>query len=540
MSPLAAANFWLPTVDALSRFGPLWVLAGTVCAVLVGALIYGRRAQPTAAVALIGAALTAMSCVSVRARAVAGGWAGLAPDGRAPMLLVDGFSIFFTLLVSLFLVAVIGLWWFGYRGGQSGMDMHASAPEFFVLLLASAVGMVLMVSTTNLLLLILAVEMASLPSYALAGFEKRSRLGAEASVKYVLFGGITSAIMVYGVSLLYGQFQTLDLAVIAHQLADGTRGGTLAAIALFGLMVGIGFKISAVPFHFWCPDVFQGAAIEVTTWLSVASKAAGLGLLLRVMGVAAAAGIEGGFASGLSIGVGIFAAITCTVGNFCALHQTNIKRLLAYSSIAHAGYMLMAGAILAGVSPDMAHPAFTALTIYLIVYLFMNLGAFGVAAMVYWSSGEESLSGYTALGRRQPFLAVVMTVCLVSLVGLPPFGGFTAKYWLLINVWGAGLIWLVVVAVLNTALSLYFYMRVIRQMWLIEGEGPAIRAPLAAQALVGICAAVILWTGTLAIDPIRRRAEGYARSLFLGQPVAAEAQATPPADAEPGRLASKP
>lgn len=511
--------FWLPSLDSLSNLGPLWVLTGTIVAVLIGAMIYGRKAQPTAAVALIGSALTAITCLSLRGRVAGGGWAGLSPDGRTPMLLADNFSVFFSLLIALFLAAIIGLWWFGHHAGRTRMDMHANAPEFFVLLLASAVGMVLMVSTTNLLLIVLAIEMASLPSYALAGFEKRARLGAEAALKYMLFGGITSAIMVYGVSLLYGQYQTLDLVVIAGKLAAGS-GGVLSAVAFFGLMVGVGFKISAVPFHFWCPDVFQGAAIEVTTWLSVASKAAGLGLMLRIMGVCAAAGLDSGFSHGLSTGIGVFAALTCTVGNFAALHQTNIKRLLAFSSIAHAGYMLMAGAILTRVSPEQAHPAFAALIVYLIVYLFMNLGAFGVAAMVFWSTGDESLSGYAGLGKRQPLLAIVLTICLVSLVGLPPLGGFVAKFVLLMNVWNAGLAWLVVVAVLNTALSLYFYMKVVRQMWLVESDGPAIRAPIAGQVLVLMCAIVIVITGTLGIPRLKVRSDGYAQQLYFGAPAA--------------------
>jgi len=284
-----------------------------------------------------------------------------------------------------------------------------------------------------------------------------------------------------------------------------------------------------VPFHFWCPDVFEGAAIEVTTWLSVASKAAGLGLFIRVLGIPIQAGLDpaSDFASGISLTVGLFAALTCTVANLAAFHQTNIKRLLAYSSIAHAGYMLMAAAILTKAQPDAAHPAFSALAAYLIVYLFMNLGAFGCAAMVYWATGKETLDAYTGLGRRQPLIALCMTIALVSLVGLPPLGGFAAKVWLLVNVWEYQLYWLVIVAVLNTAISLYYYVRVIRQMYLTDDDQPAISAPFGGLALVALSAVVILATGTLAFGTLREKADFFAARLYLGSPPAAAASGVP-------------
>lgn len=508
--------FWFPDGTSLSNLGPMWALIGTMVALLLAPLAVGRGARTASLIALIGAVLTAAACFWVLPRVGEGGWAGMAPFDRAPMLVVDNFSLFFTLLLSLFLTAVIGLWIFGYHAPAPHTDMHRNAPEFFVLLLASALGMVMMVSTSHLLMILIAVELASLPSYALAGFDKRHRLGAEASLKYVLFGGITSAIMIYGASLLYGIYGTMDLAVIARGMASPDGVSVLSAIATFALMVGIGFKISAVPFHFWCPDVFEGAAIEVTTWLSVVSKAAGLGLLVRVVSMMAQAGIEPGYGYALATGIGLFATLTCTVGNLSAFRQTNIKRLLAYSSIAHAGYMLMAAAILVQAAPNEAHPAFSALAAYLIVYLFMNLGAFGCAAMVYWATGSESIEGYSNLGRRHTFMAIAMTICLVSLVGLPPLGGFAAKYWLLVNVWDAGFIWLVVVAVLNTALSLYYYVRVLRQMWLVDDERPAISAPAGGLAIVGLSAFVILWTGTLAIGTLRISADDATRNLYLG------------------------
>lgn len=520
----AAAPFWLPDADSLAHLAPMWVLIGTIVTVLLGAMVVGRRALPIAGIALIGAVLTGASCFWVFDRVADGAWTGLSPGQRAPMLLADNFSMFFGVLVSAFLAAVIGLWICGAGVTDNRADMHRNAPEFFVLLLGSALGMLLMVSTTNLLMIVIAIELASLPSYGLAAFDKRSRVGAEAGIKYVLFGGVTSAIMIYGVSLLYGLYGTLDVSAIAGQLARG-EPSLLAAIALFAVTVGIGFKISAVPFHYWCPDVFEGAAIEVTTWLSVASKAAGLGLLLRILGIIAQAGAGTAFTAYASLAVGIFATLTCTVANLAALHQTNIKRLLAYSSIAHAGYMLMAAAIFTRVNTADSHPAFAPLAVYLIVYLFMNLGAFGCAAMVSWATGSETLDGYAGLGRRQPWVALLMSVCLFSLVGLPPLGGFVAKIWLLYGVWGAGLKWLVVVAVINTAISLYYYAKVARAMWLTPDQRPAFSAPVAGLALASLSVIVVLLTGTVAINPLLQRADALTKNLYLGTPGTAEVTA---------------
>src|SRR5215203_379850 len=259
--------------------------------------------------------------------------------------------------------------------------------------------MSLMASASNLLMLFMAVEMASLPSYVLAGFRKTHRVGAEASLKYVLFGAATSAVMVYGLSMLYGLYGTLQLysttsadgahvAGLAEMMTRSPGGAALLVIAVFGIIVGVGFKVSAVPFHFWCPDVFEGASIDVSAFLSVASKGAALALLLRVlMTFAAGANFHDG--PGLSLTalatvVGVIGAITATVGNTSAFVQTNIKRLLAYSSIAHAGYMLCALSLLvrgakAQADFDPTGEAARAILIYLAIYMFMNLGAFTVA-----------------------------------------------------------------------------------------------------------------------------------------------------------------
>lgn len=514
----------MPDPAELACFAPEFVLIGTIVAVLIIPLLFKRQAGLSAFVAGAGAILTAAAAVSV-GRMISHGFAGLAPDGAAPMLLVDPLSLFFKVLLAAFLGGVIILWVLG------GAYRDEDSPEFFVMLLGSALGMSLMVSTTNLLMLIIAMELASLPSYVLAGFVKRDRIGAEASMKYAVFGAIASAMMIYGASLLYGCFGTLDLPTMARQMGQGgadTIGEPMLAIGLLGVGVGLAYKISAVPLHFWCPDVFQGAPIEVTTWLSVASKGAGLVALLRVVFSLAHPPLAGeavmavrDLLAPMATVVAVVAAVTCTVGNLAAYRQTNIRRMLAYSSIAHAGYMLMAGAILS----SKTNAGIAAVVAYLIVYLFMNLGAFGGLALVAWSTGSEQAEAFRGLYRRAPWVAMAMTACLFSLIGLPPFGGFVAKFSLLWALGQGGLWWLVVVAVVNTLFSLYYYARLVWVMYFDDDEKPAIRTPLAGQVMMMACAVALLLTGTVFAPWLWDQGEAFATGLY--RPLAAVAQALP-------------
>jgi NADH-quinone oxidoreductase subunit N len=288
-------------------------------------------------------------------------------------------------------------------------------------------------------------------------------------------------------------------------------------VALLGLCIGLGFKISLVPLHFWCPDVFEGAPIEITTWLSVASKGAGLAALLRVVFSLANPAMDGASVAAtrdalgpMSLTIGLVAAITCTVGNLVAYRQASVKRMLAYSSIAHAGYMLMAAAILS--SPG--NGGIAAVVAYLIVYLFMNLGAFGCVALVYWATGSESSDAFRGMRRRAPWLAVAMAVCLFSLIGLPPLGGFIAKFKLLLALGQAQLWWLVVVAVLNTLFSLYYYAKLVWVMFFEDDEQPLIAAPAGGQALLLACAAVLILTGTVLAPWLLNQANAYAEHLY--------------------------
>ena len=540
------ATMWIPSFDELTRFAPLFTLVATIVALLLGAIAVGRNRDVSTAIATIGALATGF--LAWRAlSAPAENWTGFDPTGSGPMLVADRFSHFVILLVSVFLILVTGMWRLGQSSDLPDTEVARQDPvEFFVLLVGSAFGMSLMVSTTNLLMIILAVEMASLPSYGITAFRKQNRVAAEASLKYVLFGAITSATMIYGASLLYGYYGSLDLFTIGQAIAAEMQGSqtpsVFMAVAMFAFLVGIAFKVSAVPFHFWCPDVFQGASIEVTTWLSVASKAAGLGLMLRVVTVLVS---SPQYYSPETLGyvaqaIAVMAALTCTVGNLSAFRQMNLKRLLAFSSIAHAGYMLMAVAILwrpDGGGVGLSHPAFSSVTSYIMVYLVMNAGAFGVVAMVYWATGSESITAMNGLIRRNPVLAVSMAIILFSLVGLPPLGGFIAKYYLLAAVMKGGLAWLVVVAVLNTLISLYYYARIAKAM-IFEDDGlPLMPAPLSGQFAVVVCAVIILVTGTIGPSWLLNAGDATALNLYsVVQPDSSDtpsgiAQAKPAASA---------
>jgi NADH-quinone oxidoreductase subunit N len=522
MNPMLA-TFFMPTAEHLRWYSPELALVGTMIAILIAPLAVGRSARTTALIAVIGLAIAILCTWSVGGIVRERGLSGLAPPDAAGMLIADNLSVFFKLVLMIFAAGVSLLWWYG-----SAQREH-DAPAFFVLLLGSALGMSLMVSTLNLLLMIIAIEFASLPSYAIVAFDKRDRLAAEAALKYVIFGSVSFAILCYGVSLLYGAYQTLDVSAIAGAVLSDISAGrnrVILTLALLGVLFGIGFKISAVPFHFWCPDAFQGARIEVTTWLSVVSKAAGLMLLLRLVhafGVAAGPiAYQTPATTALAWVIGILAMITCTVGNLSAYLQTSVKRMLAYSSIAHAGYMMMAATIFVYTGDNATSGAISAVMFYILVYLFMNLGAFGVTAMVVWATGSDSLDAFTGLVRRSAWLAVPMLFCLISLVGLPPFGGFVAKYWLLYALadsergGGTPLHWiLVIVAVLNTLLSLFFYLRIVKQMMLRDDDRPAVHAPVGGVALVNVCGVVVLLLGFLLIQPVKDRTDRFARNLFV-------------------------
>lgn len=512
----------LPLIPSWEQLRPfiadLWLIA-TMVGVLLTPFFVRRNSASNTACALVTLAGLGLGLISLVLVTLSGGITGEQFSG---MLVLDNVAILWKCLLLLFVIGVVLMWF-----AAVAPNMHeGDGPEFFTLLLGATLGMSLMASTSNLLMLVIAVEMASLPSYVLAGFRKTNTIGAEASLKYVLFGAATSAIMIYGLSILYGLYGTLQMEQIATQMAHSTAGGggSLLIVSLLGLIVGIGFKISAVPFHFWCPDVFEGANIDVSAFLSVASKGAALTLLMRLlMLIAGAAGFDSGNQTlvALAIILGVLGAVTATVGNLGAFVQNNIKRLLAYSSIAHAGYMLCALSLLVKhdapvVGIDGTNAAAQAILLYLAVYLFMNLGAFTVAAVIGRQTGSEDIRDYADMRRRSPLLAFCMSIFLFSLVGLPPLAGFAAKLNVMYVLGHNGGWWWALVAIigLNTIFSLYYYVRVIRMMYLSSSDAPAFFPnPLGGAIAIGCAAMLVLML--IGWGPLNTLTTRYGK-LYIG------------------------
>ncbi len=389
------------------------------------------------------------------------------------LLVYDTFAVYLRGLLLLFVLLFVA---FTQLSGIPGRDHDT---EFFTLILGATLGMCLMVSANHMLIVFLGVEMVSVPSYVLAGLLKQRRQSSEAALKFAVFGAGTAGVMLYGISLVVGTLGSAHLPTMATQLAAMIQTHAVTdrtlVLVLGGLMivVGIAFKLSAFPFHFWAPDVFEGATAEVAAFLSIASKVAALGLLVRlVLGLGTAmepavmATLEPvrHYLYGL---VALLAAVTCTFGNLAAYGQTNMKRLLAYSTIAHAGYMMMpiaAALAMAGSDPAGAQEAIASLVFYATIYLFMNLGAFAVVAFLRNTLGSEEIADYAGLVRTSPGVVVCMAVILFSLVGLPPLAGFAAKFTIFAALFNSGLYLLLTIGALNTVLSLFYYLRVIRVM----------------------------------------------------------------------------
>ncbi len=377
----------------------------------------------------------------------------------------DFFKIFFVLVTAVIVVVSLRAKdAIDYTGGK---DSEAS--EYYALLLTATLGMNLMAASADLLMAYLSLEMVSLVSYILVGFKKRNRQSSEAALKYVIFGGVASGVMLFGLSLLYGlsggtAFDTVRTALISQ----GDAGLMITVLAVVCVLAGFGYKIAAVPFHMWCPDVYQGAPTPVTAFLSVGPKAAGIALLIRFFtnGWGAVPGEEQLFGAPWVILFGVLSAATMTLGNLSALLQDNIKRLLAYSSIAHAGYLLMAMSVF-------SRDGEQAILFYLVAYLFMNLGAFVVVIGFSEAGIGETIDSYNGLGIRAPIFAVLMVIFLFSLTGLPPMAGFVGKFYLFAAVLKKGgpfYMTLALIGILNSAISLYYYARIMKAMYFTKGE----------------------------------------------------------------------
>lgn len=491
----------LPTWAQLRLLLPEIALILGMCAVILAPMLARRNRFAAAWAAAATLVLALVAVVASMIQPVEQAWL---LDGSVlhGMLTIDPFSQFFKLLLVVFALLVLGQWLALGRDRIRQGDL----PDFLCLLLGGATGMALMASSSNLLMMFIAIETASLPSYALAGFRKWSADGAEGGLKYVLFGAASSAIGVYGLSLVYGAAGSLAFADVGQAVAADVNPAM--AVGLVAMFAGLAFKLSAAPMHFWCPDVFQAAPFEITTFLSVASKGAAVILLARLLHaiglhapaltattdqlLAPAAG---------AMGIGLLGAVTATVGNVAAMRQTHLRRLLAYSSIAHAGYMIMAAASFPLLDAHAAQPVAQAILFYLTVYLFMNTGAFTVAAVIARRYGSEQLDDMAGLLRASPLLVVLMAVFLLSLFGMPGLGGFWGKVYLALGMLEpGGTLGYVLVAVLlvNTVLSLYVYLRPLYPMVFLPAANAmaaTFRPTALALSLLLICAAGLLWTG---------------------------------------------
>jgi NADH-quinone oxidoreductase subunit N len=513
----------LPPLDNAASFAfalpDLVLAAGIVLVLAVGLISRGlpRRYPAALAVAITIAAVAAtLATADGQSRGLFGG-----------LIARDAFADFFKLLAPA-AAAIVSLLALRARDAIDFSTAHKDdeAPEFFALILTAALGVQLMAAATDLLMAYLALELVSIMSYVLTGFSRGSRRSAEAALKYVVYGGVASGAMLYGLSLLYGIAGSTSLSAVVAALATAPRPLALVAVALS--LAGLGYKVAVVPFHMWCPDVYEGAPTPVAAFLSVAPKAGGFALLMRFFGdptalaVAADTGAPAPAVPWALLAL-VVAVLTMTLGNLAALSQRNIKRLLAYSSIAHAGYVFLGLAV----GAPAGHQA---ILFYLGAYLFMNLAAFGVVVAVADLSGggsdaavdAERIANWAGLSRRAPLLALVMTIALLALGGLPPSAGFIGKYYLFSALIAAGraqgqTMYFVaaLIAVGNSVVSLYYYLRVIRSMYIdpVPAALGVARAPIAAPLpalLLALVAAIvalgIYWTplATLSAEALGR------------------------------------
>ena len=446
-------------VRSLALFRPETALvAGLLLVVLADATLAAWR--NAAAKAITVASLLAALVFAFQLQA-----AGTSASVFAGQVVVDPLgSAFKVVLVAASLLTVLA---FSFRNSK---ELHGLGQcELYALVLALTFSALLLAASNDLVMLYLSLEMVSITSYVMVAYLKGDRMSNEASLKYVLFGAASTGAMLYGLSLLYGMTGHTSIPAIQEFLAAGVTEANRFAIFAIALLVlaGFGFKIAAVPFHFWCPDVYQGAATPVTALLSVLPKAAGLGIALRFFYGAFSSPAGGPWDLETSLSwpglVMLVSVVTMTVGNVAALTQTNMKRLLAYSSIAHAGYLLMG---VVALSQNGAR----ALLVYLAAYLFMNLGAFLVVTLVHLHEGTFDLRDYPGLYRRSPLLTVAMAFFLLSLVGIPPFVGFLGKLYVFASVIEKGYGVYAFIGAVNAAIAAYYYFRVLKVMTIDAGN----------------------------------------------------------------------
>ncbi|MBM4237285.1 MAG: NADH-quinone oxidoreductase subunit N [Euryarchaeota archaeon] len=431
---------------------------------------------------------------------LAGGAEEITFDGG--LIRMDAFAAVFKLvfLAVAFYVALASV---RYVQGQK----HVA--EYYTLIMLATVGMMVVASSLDLITLFIGLELASLSSYALVGFSKSDKRGAEAATKYFIIGGLSSAISLYGISLLYGiagstLFTDIGAAISAAESLD-----PVIILSLGLLVAGFGFKVAIVPFHMWAPDVYEGAPTTITALLAASSKKMGFVALFKIFLIGLIA-----IKADWDVVIAIIAVVTMTVGNILAISQTNMKRMLAYSSIAQAGYILI-------VLPVGTEYALAGGIFHIITHAFMKGGAFIIVAALASVALGESTADYKGLGRRSPILAFSMTALLFSLAGIPPLAGFASKFWLFSSAVDVSIapgsnwiVWLAVAGVINSALSLYYYVRVIKYMYVEKGPEDKIRvpSPMLAAILIAVIATIVIG---LYPGPVLEICQEAARAFFL-------------------------
>ena len=427
--------------------------------------------RPLGVIALLGALAAAVASVAI---------APYSGDAFFGMVRLDQFSIFFHFLIAV-ISAVIILASFDYLDVQ-----HIRRGEYYGLILFGAVGMMLMSSATELVLIFIALEISSISTYILAGFRRQFAISSESSLKYFLLGSFATAFFLYGIALMFGATGSTSIPVIAQQLHSG-HAPVLPLVAIALMFVGIGFKLAAAPFHIWTPDVYEGAPSPIVGLMSTAPKAAAFAVLLRIF--------FAGNAPGWFWLVWISAALSMTLGNIGALVQNNVKRLLAYSSIAHAGYLLIA---FLGPAAENHQLGISAAIFYTASYAAMNVGAFCVVSYLAGSNERcVTLDDYAGLSRRAPWLAAMLSIFMLSLIGIPVTGGFFAKFYVFNAALKANLVGITVIGVINSGIAAYYYLRVIVVMYMRESTEEAALGPLPASmtAAIAFSALITIYLG---------------------------------------------
>ena len=467
-------------MTGVDRLGPELILLCFAGIVLLTDLFWPRRSL------LAGLSLVAMAgSLAWAGSLVARDMRGTAFDG---MLVVDDFSLFFAFLFPGVAALVI------LASVDYAERFSRYQGEYYALILTSTAGMMLLAATTDLIAIFIALELTSISLYILVAFLKTAP-SSEAGIKYLLLGALSTAITLYGMAFLFGLSGSTSLSDIADTVAaanDDTRAALIMAVVM--LTAGLGFKMAVVPFQMWVPDVYEGAPTPITAFLSVGSKAAGFAVLLRIFFEALGDRfISNDWANMFAA----LAAVSMTLGNVVALTQTNIKRMLGYSSIAQAGYFLLGVAAISANGGDLALGA-SGVVFFLACYAFTNLGAFIAIIAISNQTGSDEIGSYAGMSRRSPLLALGLTVCLVSLTGIPPTAGFIAKVYIFDAAVQSDLVWLVIVGVLNSVISAYYYLRVVLQMY---AEEPVSDEPVPAGPALGLALAIavvgVLFIGIL-------------------------------------------